>query len=337
MNYIPAMAVHPLPPEAQSRLPRSGQDAELDADGRSEPHWVRRSTRGPSSAARSLRGTTRRTVAAVLSKPGVRGTAVEVAWLSTHVVTYPLGLLNEKAREYTQHHSTEALPLQHRGLLVHDVEAAGTPIILIHGVVDNRSVFTLLKRGLRRRGFGRIITVNYSPLSDDIRTVAKRLADVVEEVVHETGYERVHVVGHSMGGLIGRYYVQRMGGDARVHTLVTLGSPHAGTLPATWVPHPIARQMRPDSDIVAEFNEPASDCRTRILSVWSDLDLMVVPKQSARIVHPDLNVRNLFVRGVGHMSLPVHGRVVHEICTTLAHLDADGRTVSYNVTPIRGR
>ena len=270
----------------------------------------------------------------MLSPSGLRGTAVEFAWLSTHVATYPMGLANEKIRHHAPGHSVADLPLQHRGLLIHDVEAAGTPIILIHGVVDNRSVFTLLKRALRRRGFGRIVTVNYSPLSDDIRAVAKRLDRVVEDVVHRTGYERVHVVGHSMGGLIGRYYVQRMGGDARVHTLVTLGSPHAGTLPATWVPHPIARQMRPDSDIVAEFDQPAPHCRTRILSVWSDLDLMIVPKHSARIDHPDLNVRNVLIRGVGHMSLPVNGRVVHEVCTTLAHLGADGHSLSAPLRPI---
>ena len=51
-----------------------------------------------------------------------------------------------------------------------------------------------------------------------------------------------------MGGLIARYYVQRLGGDARVHTLVTLGTPHGGTAAAYLVPHRLARQLRPDSD-----------------------------------------------------------------------------------------
>ena len=46
-------------------------------------------------------------------------------------------------------------PVQ-RGLVIGDVEAAGTPILLVHGMVDNRSIFTLLRRGLRRRGFGRV-------------------------------------------------------------------------------------------------------------------------------------------------------------------------------------
>ncbi len=261
---------------------------------------------------------------ALLSRAGLKANAVEAAWTSTHVLMYPLGLLREKRRAAMPRLTLDHLGPKQRGLLINDVEAAGTPIILIHGVIDNRSVFTVLRRSLRLRGFNRIVTVNYSPLSDDIRAVAKRLADVVEAVVHETGYERVHIVGHSMGGLIGRYFVQRMGGDARVHTVVTLGSPHEGTRPATWVPHPIARQMRPDSDIMREFSEPAPGCTTRFVSLWSDLDLMISPRRSARMEHPDLRIRNVFVPGVGHNSLPIDGRAVHEVCTTLAHLDFDG-------------
>jgi triacylglycerol lipase len=283
---------------------------------------------------RRMRRATRRGAATLLSPRGLRGAAVEVAWLSTHVAMYPLGLAEERAREEVERHTLEGLPPVQRGLLIGDVEAAGTPIILMHGVIDNRSVFTMLRRGLRKRGFGRVVTLNYSPLSDDIRVVANRLSTLVEDVVRETGYERVHVVGHSMGGMVGRYYVQRMGGDSRVHTLVTLGSPHAGTHPARLIPHPVFRQMCPGSDIVGEFDAPAPGCRTRFLAIWSDMDQMIVPKRSAKLVHPDLNARNVFVRGVGHMSLPVDGRVVHEICTTLAHLDHDGRILTQGVTSI---
>jgi len=50
--------------------------------------------------------------------------------------------------------------------------AAGTPILLVHGLIDNRSVFTLLRRTLRRRGFGRVLTVNYSPFTPDVRAAA---------------------------------------------------------------------------------------------------------------------------------------------------------------------
>ena len=84
-----------------------------------------------------------------------------------------------------------------------------------------------------------------------------------------------------MGGLIARYYVQRLGGDERVHTLVTLGTPARRHRPARLFPHPLVRQLRPGSDVVAELAEPAPGCRTRFVAIWSDLDQMVVPKQSA--------------------------------------------------------
>lgn len=271
---------------------------------------------------------------ALISPAGIRGTAIEVAWLTAHVAMYPLGLVQEHSTPERAIRNLDELPPVQRGLLIGDVEAAGTPIILVHGIIDNHTVFALLRRGLNRRGFGRVISLNYSPLTDDIRRVAKRLNNLIERVCRETGYERVHVVGHSMGGLIARYYVQRMGGDQRVHTLVTLGSPHEGTMPAMLVPHSVVKQLRPESDVVMELAEPAPGCQTRMVAIWSDLDQMIMPKRNARIVHPDLNARNVFIKGIGHMSLPVDGRVVHEICTTLAHLDHDGTTLAAGATSI---
>jgi len=165
-----------------------------------------------------------RGVRTVLSPTGVRGTAVELAWIAAHLATYPLGVAQERERRAEERFTLAGLPPVRRGLLIGDVEAAGTPILLVHGLVDNRSVFTLLRRALRRRGFGRIATMNYHVLTHDVRAAARRLGATVEAICEETGYERIHVIGHSMGGVIARYYVQRMGGDARVHTLVTLGS-----------------------------------------------------------------------------------------------------------------
>jgi pimeloyl-ACP methyl ester carboxylesterase len=221
-----------------------------------------------------------------------------------------------------------------RGLLLGDVVAAGTPILLVHGLVDNRSVFTLLRRALRRRGFGQVLALNYSPFTSDVRSAAGRLAELVERTCEATGHERVHVVGHSLGGVVARYYVQRMGGDARVHTLCTLGSPHAGTTAAHLLPSALLRQLRPGSELLQELAAPAPGCRTRFVAFWSDLDQLIVPKRSARIDHPDLAARNVLLRAVGHMSLPIDGRVVHQIATLLAHLDEDGTTLSAGVAPI---
>ena len=204
-------------------------------------------------------------------------------------------------------------------------------------MVDNGSIFTVLRRSLVRRGFGRVVTVNYSPLTMDVRVAARRLAETVEELVATTGYRRVHVVGHSLGGLVARYYVQRLGGDARVHTLVTLGTPHSGTVPAYFLPFRLGRQLRPGSDLMTELAGPAPGCRTRFLAYWSDLDQMMIPKSAAMLHHPDLSARNVRVRGVGHLSFAIDRRVVHEIGVELAQLDTDGSTLDAGVTVLGDR
>jgi len=185
-----------------------------------------------------------------------------------------------------------------------------------------------LTLSLRKAGFDAVL-LDYD-WRRDVASNGKALA----ERIAADGRDDVALVGHSMGGLVARFYVQRLDGDARVHTLVTLGTPHGGTKAARLIPHRLARQLRPDSELVAELCEPAPDCATRFLAVWSDLDQMMVPKRAARIDHPDLDARNVLVRGVGHMSLPIHRRTVHEIGLMLAQLDPHGGTVTPGVTPI---
>lgn len=278
----------------------------------------------------------RRGVSVAANPTTLRGAARELASITTHVALYPLGVAQEKAREPEDRYVLRDLRPVQRGLLLADVEAAGTPILLIHGFIDNRSIFNKLRRSLRRRGFDRVLTVNLPVMYRDIPAAAHKLAAQVEKLCEKTGYERIHIVGHSLGGLVARYYVQRLGGDARVHTLVTLGTPHKGTLAAHLLPQRVVRQMRPGSHILAELDEPVAHCRTRFVVFYSDLDQLVVPPDHGRLDHPDLTVRNIFLHGVGHLSIPSNGRVVHEIATTLAVLDSEGHTVDAGVSPIHG-
>lgn len=270
---------------------------------------------------------------AVASPNAIAGIGIEALWVGVHLGLYPWGVLEEHLEE-ASHLGTSHLSPAQRGLIGADVEAAGTPIICLHGVTDNRSIFTVLRRALRGRGFGRVYAMNYSPLTADITEVATRLGDLIDSVCEQTGYERVHIVGHSMGGLIARYYAQVLGGDRHVHTVCTLGTPHGGTQVARLVPWPVARQMRVGSDLVTALERPAPGCRTRFVAIWSDLDQLVLPQRNARILHPDLRARNVLLRGIGHMSLPVDRRVIREISLALAQLDHDGHALASAVTPI---
>ncbi|MFF7197923.1 esterase/lipase family protein [Streptomyces sp. NPDC008079] len=248
----------------------------------------------------------------------VKATAFDLAILAGHLLLYPTGIL--PARTAAPSPKTPAIGRAPGGALRLPTEGrAHPPVVMLHGFVDNRSVFTLLRRSLLHHGWTRVDALNYSPLTCDIRGAAELLGRHVERICAESGHSRVDLVGHSLGGLIARYYVQRLGGDARVRTLVTLGTPHTGTrVVPLLTPLPIVRQMRPGSALLEELSQPARGCGTRFVSFWSDLDQLMVPVAAARLEHPDLSAENIRVSGIGHLALPVHRGVAAEIRQALS-------------------
>ncbi|MER7554145.1 alpha/beta fold hydrolase [Streptomyces anulatus] len=254
-------------------------------------------------------------------------TALELAVLVGHLVAYPFGLAPERRPPHARptrpantgaHGPDGGEPAPHGATALPLAAADAPPVVLLHGFIDNRSAFVVLRRALTRHGHRHLESLNYSPLTCDIRAAADLLARHVEDIRARTGHSRVDIVGHSLGGLIARYYVQRLGGDRRVRTLVTLGTPHGGTAVAPGAGiHPIVRQMRGGSSVIEELRAPAPGCRTRFVSFWSELDQVMVPVETACVDHPDLDAVNVRVTGIGHLALPVHPTVAAAILEAL--------------------
>ena len=262
-------------------------------------------------------GAPRHPVRSLVTRAALAGGITELALVGAHMLMYPLGTRAEPLRPDARCRPGEQPPTV-RALFAADPLAARVPVVLVHGLIDNHSIFAVMRRSLRRRGFTSVCSWNYSPLLSDVARGAADLGKHLERICERTGYERVHVVGHSLGGLLARYHVQRQGGDRQVESLVTLGSPHQGSVLAHLLPTPLVRQLRPGSAVLRELAEPAPGVRTPVTAIYSDLDQVVVPTSAGRCDHPDLQARNVLVRGVGHMSLPFHRTVLDEVAATLA-------------------
>jgi len=185
-------------------------------------------------------------------------------------------------------------------LLVADPAPArvDVPVLLVHGVLCNAGVWVRLARYLRRRGVGGLYSISYGPPLASIETFADQLARKLDAIVAATGAPRVIVVAHSMGGLVTRAY-QRKYGSGRIARVLTIGSPHHGSVLAWFFPGLSLAQMRPGSAWLVALNREALDPALRFVSLWSWHDSMVAPQTSSELP----GAVDVALAGIGHNAL----------------------------------
>jgi pimeloyl-ACP methyl ester carboxylesterase len=212
------------------------------------------------------------------------------------------------------------LLILHR-LLIRDPAAAPArlPLLLVHGVMVNDGVWFALRRDLGRRGRGPVYTINYGPPLADIEHFAGQLQARIDAICAVTGASRVALIAHSMGGLVARAYLRRFG-PSRVAELITIGTPHHGSMLAWTFAGRCLAQMRPGNRWLAGLNaDGGGTVSIPVLSIWSRHDSMVAPQASADLAC----ARNVALAGVGHNALLLDRRVMDEVARAVARAQAE--------------
>jgi triacylglycerol esterase/lipase EstA (alpha/beta hydrolase family) len=192
------------------------------------------------------------------------------------------------------------LMVAHRLLIADPTPApAPRPLLLVHGVAVNDGVWFAVRRDLARRGLGPVYTINYGPPLAGIEHFAGQLASRIDAVRAATGAERVTLIAHSMGGLVARAYLRRFGA-ARIAQLITIGTPHHGSMLAYTFPGCCLAQMHPGNPWLVELNRDESTrAPVPITSIWSRHDSMVAPQASSVLG----NAENIALVGIAHNAL----------------------------------
>lgn len=184
------------------------------------------------------------------------------------------------------------------------------PVILVPGYALNRGTMALLAAFLRRRGWTHVHSINNRPRSTSLPVYARHLSQVVDELRRATGATKVDLVGHSMGGIISAFYVNRMGGAEFVGRIVTMGTPWRGTQMHVWGWRRQARDLRPGSEVIADIQHP----RVPSVSIWSEGDFIVHPNRHA--VAP--GVRDIELPWTGHLEMLLRPKVWHTVAQALS-------------------
>ena len=178
---------------------------------------------------------------------------------------------------------------------------ARCPVLLVHGYAASESVWTPLRRALAGGGFGHIVSLTYNSLATDPAAVSAELTRQALRAIAATGAPRIHLVGHSLGGLVIRDALAASAAlSSRTSSAVTIASPHRGVSLARLAPGRCARIMhRGSRSIPPEAGAPRP---VRWLAYYSDGD-RVVPPASARLDDPRYRAANLLIPGCGHLTI----------------------------------
>lgn len=155
------------------------------------------------------------------------------------------------------------------------------PVVLVPGYNDDSTVFQHLTHFLQRHQFNvHALTLFPSDGSVPLDELALQVAAYVDCTF--AADTPVDFVGFSMGGIVLRYYLQRLGGLSRAEHFITLGSPHRGTWMAYYTGAPGVRQMRPRSSFLVDLaQDEAKLAKIKFTSIWTPLDLTIVPSHSS--------------------------------------------------------
>lgn len=175
--------------------------------------------------------------------------------------------------------------------------SGGPLVVFVHGYFAHGGVMLPLAEHLERGGIApRQAHLSYGP-AGSVASLARRLDALVR--AQNPNDDPVYVVGHSMGGLVARYYAQVL--LRPLARLVCLATPHRGTARAGFFTAlPLAGELAPGSETLALLERTRDRLsETRVLSIVAGRDTMVVPTQNAALEgHEVVHLEDLGHQGI---------------------------------------
>jgi triacylglycerol lipase len=172
---------------------------------------------------------------------------------------------------------------------VHDV------VVLVHGFMASAGVFRPLKKQLERDEGTHVASFSHVP-GASVPNIAFDLGNIVAKLPKDA---RVHIVGHSLGGVVARYYVQELGGHTRVTQTIALAAPFGGAPIASRIPVFVGRDLHPKSQLLERIRARAAEHGVPHLSIAGTHDRTVPHALAHALPHGE----RVSLHGRGHNTL----------------------------------
>ncbi len=157
------------------------------------------------------------------------------------------------------------------------------PILLIHGLMDTSYKMRKISSHLHNLGW-QVWDIDLIPNNGDskLEILAQQVADLIDRTFAPD--QPIDLLGFSMGGLVSRYYLQRLGGIDRVQRFISISAPHNGTIAAQFSLRPGCMQMRPNSQFMTDLNSDVARLKSlNFTSLWTPFDMIILPPSSSQL------------------------------------------------------
>lgn len=192
------------------------------------------------------------------------------------------------------------------GLLRPDAPPRGVAVTVC-GIADSASTWSRLHRALVDDGLA-VLPIVWNPFGQSLEELTNRVVAAADAARGQADTDRLHLIGHSLGGVMARRAVQHGALHGKVESVSTLASPHRGT--------PVARLARRWFSLAAELDrlatrvdagdrDPAGAAWTAVIDVQ---DLIVPAGRQALTEIP--GARNVRVAGTDHVGILRHERAI---------------------------
>lgn len=210
------------------------------------------------------------------------------------MLVYPLGIYTKKWRMPS--HSTKPL------------------VILVHGLFHNSSAWIYGRHKLHKAGFA-TACFQYPSRENDFTAIENKLLAYLRTILAANPQRKIHLVGHSLGGLLLRSAVWKIANIQQIQTLTTLGTPFSGSKMSPFALNTLGKSLQHQGSTVRRITQAPFPEQIRGYCIKSPADNMVLPLKSLNCPIPSWTT--LETKPISHLAMLFSRQVYALLCTIL--------------------
>lgn len=167
-----------------------------------------------------------------------------------------------------------------------DENSRKASILFVHGYIHTSSAWVAFSKFFKEAGYTDQHAFSYRSFNIEYDDIVARLEQEVAKIRQERPEKKIILIGHSLGGLAIRGFLNTSEHRDCIQTAITIGTPHQGTTMAKMAFSKLGRQLQLYGPLYESITSKERKPPCPTMAIYSPTDNMVMPMQGLRINAP---------------------------------------------------